>query len=427
MDLPTRSIGLSDLSDVGLVLPIAGDSLMYDGIGWTNAVAGGGGSSFSDATFNVFNDTDNTKILKIDCSTIDSMTTTTVNFPPVTSGEVLLATAPQDLQNKGIRDSNNNFYNTFDDSKQFHFDAGLITASSNIAVSIPDWTGTLVMTDNTATLSSKTMDTGTIYRDASFSYNLTMPTATADESIMTETAVQVVANKTLLSSNSYLDGTNTHIITTPNLTGADKFATLAGGQALTNKTITHPSNNVISRELWVNSGFGAVSTYASAVPTSGQVLQATSGTTATWQTLKKRRNYQYIIKDACNTNEVNYAPFTTDISPADFGSIYFGTAYKLVEFSVTILGKVSQTITAGTMTFDIGTVTAPYDAVNYSNVLQIGTLTSASGTNPIFYDGAISQAFGATDRIVIRQTTDGTFAISNTNSDLIIEAVFEEV
>jgi hypothetical protein len=53
-------------------------------------------------------------------------------------------------------------------------------------------------------------------------------------------------------------------------------------QTLTNKTLTSNTNNVIARELWIGSGAGSVSTYAAAAPTAGQVLKATSATTATW-------------------------------------------------------------------------------------------------------------------------------------------------
>lgn len=54
-------------------------------------------------------------------------------------------------------------------------------------------------------------------------------------------------------------------------------------QTLTNKSLVANTNNVIARELWIGSGSGSVSTYASAAPTTGQVLKATSATTATWQ------------------------------------------------------------------------------------------------------------------------------------------------
>lgn len=60
--------------------------------------------------------------------------------------------------------------------------------------------------------------------------------------------------------------------------------TLTDTQALTNKTITDPSNDVAARSLVVGSGTGNVSVYAAAAPTVGQVLTATSPTTANWQT-----------------------------------------------------------------------------------------------------------------------------------------------
>jgi hypothetical protein len=53
---------------------------------------------------------------------------------------------------------------------------------------------------------------------------------------------------------------------------------------ITNKTLTDPSNNLIARALFVGSGVSSVSTYAAAAPTVGQVLTATSASTATWQT-----------------------------------------------------------------------------------------------------------------------------------------------
>ena len=61
------------------------------------------------------------------------------------------------------------------------------------------------------------------------------------------------------------------------------FVTVNGIQTLTNKTMTDNSNNLTSRGLFSDSGSNTVSVFASPNPTSGQVLTATSGTTATWQ------------------------------------------------------------------------------------------------------------------------------------------------
>jgi len=61
----------------------------------------------------------------------------------------------------------------------------------------------------------------------------------------------------------------------------NQVVTLTGNQTLTNKTITASSNNVTANGL--RTATTTVNVSASAAPTSGQVLTATSGTAATWQ------------------------------------------------------------------------------------------------------------------------------------------------
>ena len=65
---------------------------------------------------------------------------------------------------------------------------------------------------------------------------------------------------------------------------SDTMAVLATAQTFTNKTMISNTNNVLARGLWTASGANAVSTYTATSPTSGQVLTATSATTAIWQT-----------------------------------------------------------------------------------------------------------------------------------------------
>jgi hypothetical protein len=57
-----------------------------------------------------------------------------------------------------------------------------------------------------------------------------------------------------------------------------------GVTTLTNKTITATSNTIAAKQLL--SGTTAIDVYASAAPTIGQVLTATSGSAATWQASK---------------------------------------------------------------------------------------------------------------------------------------------
>lgn len=54
-------------------------------------------------------------------------------------------------------------------------------------------------------------------------------------------------------------------------------------QTLTNKTMTSNTNNITASGLFTGSGSGTVSISAATAPTAGQLLVATSGSTATWQ------------------------------------------------------------------------------------------------------------------------------------------------
>jgi len=80
----------------------------------------------------------------------------------------------------------------------------------------------------------------------------------------------------------------------------DADTTLVGTdvpQVLTNKTLTDNSNNIISREMWVENGTLSVSTYDADAPTNGQALIATSSTTAEWQDLPINEGSTIIVED----------------------------------------------------------------------------------------------------------------------------------
>ena len=90
---------------------------------------------------------------------------------------------------------------------------------------------------------------------------------------------------TALTSNGVLVGQGTAALNTSKMAPGGDFVGSTDTQVLTNKTLISPTNTVVAEGLFTNSGNNMVSTLAAVAPTSGEVLMATSGTTATWQPL----------------------------------------------------------------------------------------------------------------------------------------------
>ena len=91
--------------------------------------------------------------------------------------------------------------------------------------------------------------------------------------------------QTSLTNNGVLVGQGASPVDTAKAAPAGDFVGTTDGQTLTNKTATALTNDITARALASNSGANAVSTFAAANPTAGQVLTATGVSTATWQTL----------------------------------------------------------------------------------------------------------------------------------------------
>jgi hypothetical protein len=172
---------------------------------------------------------------------------------------------------------------------------------------------------------------------------LTNPTATDKVSVVNHADQHANANDAIeaLETKVGVDGsavTTTHDYKLSNITDGDKSSSLTGTETLTNKTLTAPTLNnaiMVAPELGtpasgvatnltgtatdltagdsqktsaLSSATTVVNVDSATAPTSGQVLTATNGTSATWQNLSASTGYNLLSDD---TLGVTGATFTT--------------------------------------------------------------------------------------------------------------------
>lgn len=158
-------------------------------------------------------------------------------------------------------------------------------SSKNIQTTIIE-AGKLVGTDTFGDLSLKAYNTNksnaitaklTIQGDTP---KLTLSTTGSAHTTVVISGVDTPAAASDAANRSYID-THASATVTHGATGAIVGTT--NTQTLTNKDLTDSTNNVTARSL--KSATTVVDVSAATAPTAGQVLTATSGTAATWQTI----------------------------------------------------------------------------------------------------------------------------------------------
>lgn len=390
MDKPKKSIGLGDLGGVSFTDPIPnGDVVKYNSatLQWENQPDAGGGGSLAGLSDVNIGTLYGDEILKYDSG----------------SGKWINSNT---LANVQLTADNVKFADLADATKKANFRLDNLAPGTSAFMRLPSDQGSgdfnIVGTTNAQNLENKGLrDNTTTF------YNAFGPT-----------------KKFHFDCGSIQPGNDQNLIV-PDAPAGGQITLDDNITVLTNKDMTDASNNLTARALWYGSGTASISSYAAPSPAADQVLTAVSATDAVWKYPAKRRNFIFTIKDAGGANELNFLPQSPDLSPADFGNLWLRSDSYLVEFSATLAHTSSQTITAGTMTFSIGTVAAPNIVANYTNVADFGALTSASGTDPVMNPGLLNIFIGAGSRVVFRQTTTNDFAVSNPNIDVVIEAVFE--
>ncbi len=140
-----------------------------------------------------------------------------------------------------------------------------IKDASNNTINIPSGTDTLVNLTSAQTLSNKNLVTPVITSIKDASDNIVVIPSGAD-TLVNLTSAQTLLNKSLVTPviTSIKDASN-NIVVIPS--GADTLVNLTGTQTLLNKSLISPIVNGVT---------------ITGTPTSGQVLQATSGSAASW-------------------------------------------------------------------------------------------------------------------------------------------------
>lgn len=169
----------------------------------------------------------------------------------------------------------NNATNQLESSANLTFDTTLnypiITNISNSGtITIPTGTDVLVGRATTDTLTNKSLNNTSVFHVDNTDNTKKIGFITSGASASTTLSLASVQ-------------TTSQTLSVPNLTTSDVITTNAFTQTLTNKTLTG-TNNILTASL-LKSATTEVSISGATAPTNGQVLTATSGTTATWQTL----------------------------------------------------------------------------------------------------------------------------------------------
>ncbi len=262
----TTTITSSQTVDRVITLPNATDTLV--GLATTD--------TFTNKTITAATNTVHANALK----TTGTAVTVSAAAPP-TTGQVLTATSATTAtwQASGVStvftDTAFAVTDAVDATKQVKFDVigttgtttTLATTSTvNRTLTLPDVTDTLIARTTTDTLTNKNLSDST-----TFIVDNTTPSIRIGFN-----ANGTAATTTTITSSQ----TASRTLTLPDAT--DTFAVLALAQTLTNKTIVGATNTIDASALQTTGA--SVNVSAGAPPTTGQVLTATSATTATWQT-----------------------------------------------------------------------------------------------------------------------------------------------
>lgn len=184
-------------------------------------------------------------------------------------------------------------------------------------------------------------------------------------------------------------------VTLPLLTGNDEFVFKNHTQSLTNKTLNDDTNTIRANSL--KSATTTISVDSATAPVTGQVLTATSDTTATWQT----------ITSGGSTNcQLLFPSYYLNGSYTDYATTTNTTA-RFFKFNI------YNNITVNSLTFRSSTVTTPgtvkfgfYSEDGQTKLLEVTSATiNTSTTYKLSLGSSLSLTPGSYYLVVLPQST----------------------
>lgn len=230
-------------------------------------------TTFTDLNFAIYNNVDNTKIIKFDASVIGTGVTSTLTVPNVVTDTLALLDANQTFTNKTLTDTLTYLQNSGDTSKKLQFDLSSITPTTTRILTIPNVSAndTIATSTSIQSFTNKSLVDASTYivddvdntKKVQFQVSgittLTTRTLTfpdIDDDLVTRTVTQQITNKSLIDNANFLinsgDNSKRVVFDLANITTAtlrtitipdisDTLVTLTASQTLTNKTLTTPT------------------------------------------------------------------------------------------------------------------------------------------------------------------------------------------
>lgn len=268
---------------------------------------------------------------------------------------------------------------------------------------------------------------------------LTLPDVT--DTVVTKTTIDILTNKTLTLPKISDSTTFTYdfavsalaasrTVTLPLLTTNDVFTFAAFGQTLTNKTIVDVGSNIAANSLKTTGVSVTVS--GAAAPTTGQVLTASSATTAAWSTPLATGgdlidNVTFIVDNVTPTKRLGFectggtALTTTTLAITQT----VDRTLTLPDATDTLLGRATIDTVSNKTFLDTTTAFANTAVQTKQMLIQLSGATAATSTTLAFAQ-TVSRVLtfpDLTDNILSRTSTDNvsnktlldtTTAIANT-------------